>query len=65
VSDEFTVPLCRVHDRQAHRCGDEAAWWSKSGIDPRRIASALWAQMHPLRASAQPDRPAVVESPAG
>jgi hypothetical protein len=25
VSDEFTVPLCRGHHREAHRCGDEAA----------------------------------------
>src|SRR5262249_24615035 len=27
VSDEFTVPLCRGHHREVHRCGDEAAWW--------------------------------------
>jgi ERF superfamily len=27
VSDEFTVPLCRGHHRELHRCGDEAAWW--------------------------------------
>jgi hypothetical protein len=25
VSDEFTVPLCRVHHRELHRVGDEAA----------------------------------------
>ena len=25
VSDEFTVPLCRGHHREVHRCGDEAA----------------------------------------
>jgi hypothetical protein len=29
VSDEFTVPLCRGHHREVHRCGDEAAWWKK------------------------------------
>ena len=34
VSDEFTVPLCRGHHREVHRCGDEAAWWRKVGIDP-------------------------------
>src|SRR6516165_10665414 len=34
VSDEFTVPLCRGHHREVHRCGDEAAWWRKAGIDP-------------------------------
>ena len=28
VSDEFTVPLCRGHHRELHRCGDEAAWWT-------------------------------------
>jgi hypothetical protein len=24
VSDEFTVPLCRGHHREVHRCGDES-----------------------------------------
>ena len=38
VSDEFTVPLCRGHHREVHRCGDEAAWWKKAGIDPTAIA---------------------------
>ena len=28
VSDEFTVPLCRGHHREIHRCGDEGAWWA-------------------------------------
>src|SRR5204863_1873787 len=27
VSDEFTVPVCRIHHRELHRSGDEAAWW--------------------------------------
>ena len=48
VSDEFTVPLCRGHHREVHRCGDEAAWWQKAGIDPTACARALWLQMHPL-----------------
>jgi hypothetical protein len=34
VSDEFTVPLCRSHHRELHRCGDEVAWWRNVGIDP-------------------------------
>src|SRR5262249_51460516 len=34
VSDEFTVPLCRGHHREVHRCGDEAAWWKRVGIEP-------------------------------
>ncbi len=47
-SDEFTVPLCRGHHREVHRCGDEAFWWSKLGIDPNDAARALWLQTHPL-----------------
>jgi hypothetical protein len=26
VSDEFTVRVCRIHHRELHRSGDEAAW---------------------------------------
>jgi len=48
VSDEFTVPLCRGHHREVHRCGDEAASWTKTGIDPTAPARALWLQTHPL-----------------
>ena len=40
VSDEFTVPLCRGHHREAHRCGDEAAWWKNAGVDPTITARA-------------------------
>ena len=48
VSDEFTVPLCRGHHREVHRCGDEAAWWNKTGIDPTAAARVLWLKTHPL-----------------
>jgi hypothetical protein len=48
VSDEFTVPLCRGHHREVHRCGDEAAWWNKTGIDPSAAARVLWLKTHPL-----------------
>ena len=48
VSDEFTVPLCRGHHREVHRCGNEAAWWSKTGIDPTAVARVLWLKTHPL-----------------
>src|SRR5262249_25332603 len=34
VSDEFTVPLCRLHHRELHRHGDEGAWWEGVNIDP-------------------------------
>jgi ERF superfamily len=48
VSDEFTVPLCRGHHREVHRCADEAAWWIKASIDPTVTARALWLNTHPL-----------------
>jgi hypothetical protein len=48
VSDEFTVPLCRGHHREVHRCRDEAAWWNKTGIDATAAARVLWLKTHPL-----------------
>jgi hypothetical protein len=46
VSDEFTVPVCRLHHRELHRHGDEAAWWTGLNIDPVPIAFALWRSTH-------------------
>jgi ERF superfamily len=48
VSDEFTVPLCRGHHRELHRYSDEAAWWTKLGLDPVGAARMLWLESHPL-----------------
>ena len=42
VSDEFTVPVCRIHHRELHRQGDEVAWWGKFSIDPLPVALRLW-----------------------
>ena len=42
VSDEFAVPLCRVHHRALHRSGDERVWWQTAGIDPIKVARKLW-----------------------
>jgi hypothetical protein len=47
VSDEFMVPICRVHHRELHRSGDEAAWWRKINIDPLPIALRLWQRTRP------------------
>jgi hypothetical protein len=33
VSDEFTVPLCRVHHRELHRIGNERSWWDRPDAD--------------------------------
>jgi ERF superfamily len=42
ASDEFAVPLCRIHHRLVHRVGNEAAWWKDAGIDPVEAARKLW-----------------------
>ena len=42
ASDEFSVPLCRIHHRLVHRVGNEAAWWKEAGIDPVEVAGKLW-----------------------
>ena len=51
VSDEFTVPLCRGHHRELHRAGDEAGWWTTTGVDAIGIARKLWIETHPVRTS--------------
>jgi ERF superfamily len=43
-SDEFVVPLCRIHHRLVHRLGNEAAWWQDAGIDPIAVARKLWRE---------------------
>jgi hypothetical protein len=42
VSDEYTVPVCRLHHRELHQYGDEASWWAGVGVDPLPIALELW-----------------------
>jgi ERF superfamily len=56
VSDEFTVPLCRIHHRELHLRADEVAWWAQHPIDPLRVARELWERSHTEGAS-----PAAVE----
>jgi len=55
VSDEFTVPLCRLHHRELHRIGNERSWWEQLNIDPLPIAGRYWQQTKglPSRASGQ------------
>jgi hypothetical protein len=55
VSDEFIVPVCRVHHRELHRSGDEAAWWRRLNIDPLPVALKLWQQTRSDQAPAPPD----------
>jgi len=44
VSDEFIVPVCRLHHRELHHSGNEAAWWQRLNIDPIPVALRLWQQ---------------------
>ena len=64
VSDEFTVPLCRGHHREVHRCGDEAAWWRRVGVDPSVTARALWLETHPPTISPNELVAELAEAPA-
>ena len=45
VSDEYTVPVCRLHHRELHRYGDEASWWAGVSIDPLPIATRAMAMV--------------------
>jgi ERF superfamily len=42
VSDEFAVPLCRLHHRELHRSRNETQWWRTARIDPLKVARTLW-----------------------
>jgi len=56
-SDEFAVPLCRIHHRAAHRAGDERAWWGAAGIDPLKIARKLWKDTRANKRQESPNVP--------
>jgi hypothetical protein len=71
VSDEFLVPVCRVHHRELHRSGSETAWWQRYNIDPLPIALKLWQHTrsnpemtNSTEATAQPQSGELPESPA-
>jgi hypothetical protein len=49
VSDEYTVPVCRLHHRELHRYGDEASWWAGVGVDPLPIALDFWRRSRSSR----------------
>lgn len=41
-SDEFAVPLCRLHHKAVHETGDEQIWWQRQKVDPILEAERLW-----------------------
>lgn len=61
VSDEFAVPLCRIHHRLLHRVGNELAWWKEAGIDPLTAAVWLWKR---TRLEDAPSQPKQLKAPA-
>jgi hypothetical protein len=61
ASDEFAVPLCRVHHRAAHRANDERAWWKAARIDPIRTARRLWKETRVNEGQVPPD--AITQEP--
>ena len=67
VSDEFAVPLCRIHHREVHDHADETAWWNGYNIKPMPIAFRLWQHTRgfvpvPEAATAVPKRSDSTES---
>ena len=56
VSDEFTVPLCRLHHRAVHHSANEARWWREAGVDPLKVALTLWRRrgLRARRGKAEP-----------
>ena len=60
-SDEFVVPLCRLHHDELHRHGDEKAFWESIDIDPLPVALELWAASR-QGASPEPASPPEVSS---
>jgi len=61
VSDEFAVPLCRLHHRELHRSRNEALWWKRLGIDAMKLARQFWDRTR----SSPPERPAATKVLAG
>ena len=51
VSDEYTVPVCRLHHRELHGYGDEASWWAASQHRPSAHRARTVAEIAPYAAS--------------
>ncbi len=57
VSDEYTVPVCRLHHRELHRYGDEVSWWVGVNVDPLPVALELWRRSRSGTARSAPVDP--------
>jgi hypothetical protein len=58
ASDEFTVPLCRIHHCKLHLRADEPAWWQEHKVDPLKVAHSLWQESRGLAPRDGPQSPA-------
>ena len=65
VSDQYTVPLCRAHHREAHRAAQEIGWWQSVGIAPLAVAEALWQKSQSGHALNETHEPLAKSSPSG
>jgi hypothetical protein len=54
ASDEFVVPLCRIHHRLVHRVGNEATRWQDACIDPVTAACKLWKETRCMQGGLHP-----------
>ena len=55
ASDEFAVPLCRVHHRKVHRAKDEKGWWQQARIEPLKVARKLWKETRVEEGHVEPE----------
>jgi hypothetical protein len=58
VSDEFTVPLCRIHHRELHLRADECTWWQGHKLNPLDVAQSLWQESRGVAHGAKAQSPA-------
>jgi hypothetical protein len=64
ASDEFAVPLCRVHHREVHRAKDEKAWWQQARIEPLKVARKLWKETRVEEGHIEPEALRPSDDPA-
>ena len=57
ASDEFTVPLCRIHHRALHRAVDERRL-QQAGIEPVQVARQFWNETRGTKEEKSVARPA-------
>jgi ERF superfamily len=65
VSDEFTVPLCRLHHRELHHVGNELSWWKGLNVNPLPIALRFWQLTRGILPAASEGAEPQTQMPAG